>query len=566
MALTWKNVEAPNFNGAGALFESAQTGFNNAMETLQSASDRAAAQRRAAYSAQMLQGLAGVGKGGVSEFLKGQDAAMLTPEALQVALNQEEVLAGRAAKEVELQNAQGDLNWEKGSREGLLASAAARTEAQRRALTGDRDGAFSQLQGLQGFQALASLEAGDMGTVASGYNTFQNQRNTEDDWAQKIDRRNTEEFGRDFVMNNVIPNVLNKQEGLNAIMQNQNLSPKEKEAAAKSLASMTDEQVAQTNPDQLGALDLDTNLKTNFNNVSIDSDFISTDINNRKAANPLITFKDNLDRIQSVKSNPEAAPQSAADMLKAGGVRASADWFNIGGPNQVIDNVISDLKKSGLTASREEVVAAMQATAQTSSLPWNDDLVNNTQETINLLKSAKDPQQMGPALEQLQQFTSDAGKIDEIQTKIVNLDSKYKGYLSKGQVDKAAKVKEDMGKLLQEAADFGKTYRDSRITDMQSNAAKLQEEKKPDTRKVSKADATAFNSFMSSLTGAPMQVPATPYTGDATGPILPPSYEDQLAAQQAQAQIIQQEMLAKAAQQAEMQRQLQQNMSRPMIR
>lgn len=457
MALTWKNVDAPNFNGAGALFESAQNSFNSSLDMLRQASDRAAAQRKADASARMLSGLAGVQRGGVADFLSNQDAAMLTPEALQIALGQEDVLAGRASKEVELQNAQGDLAWETGSREGMLASAAAIAEAERLGMTGNREGAFDLLQGLTGHGALAAQNANAMGRVSSGFGNFQDQRGREDSFAQTIDARNTKEFGRNFIFDNIIPNSLNRSEAENNIMQNENLTPKEKEAALSALGNVSDQQIEQINPDQLGALELNPDMSTKFTNIQNDASFINADIQNRRSANPLVRFADHMKNIGEVRKNPESAPQSSADLLSAGGVSAG-HWTGWTGANQTIDSVIKDLASDGLTVSRDEVVAAMRATAETSSIAFKDNLVDNIDATKSLLRQTKDPALMRSALGEMQSYDNESAQLSKFAEKISKLDDKYKQQVNKGLTDKAAKTRDDIQNLINEAEQYTSNY------------------------------------------------------------------------------------------------------------
>lgn len=281
MALTWKNVDAPNFNGAGALFESAQNSFNSSLDMLRQASDRAAAQRKADASARMLSGLAGVQRGGVADFLSNQDAAMLTPEALQIALGQEDVLAGRASKEVELQNAQGDLAFETNSRQGDLASRAARAQAQLALSQGDFTKANTIMDNLSGY-------ALDDSALAFG-------ANIDDQTFQNDTRARISELVKD---NDSIDAARIK-------IMNGNYSERERAALNNQLNSMSDDNFSRVDPN---LPDVFSNTELSKNN-QLESQLVQQNIQSRLESNPTHQFDMHL---KNMTVNPEGTPEGDA--------------------------------------------------------------------------------------------------------------------------------------------------------------------------------------------------------------------------------------------------------------
>ena len=223
--LTWKNVDAPNLNGAGALIAGAIDSFNAAMDNLRVSAERAAAQRRSGYSSRALAGLAEVQNAeDVGGYIQGLNAEELTPEALSVMMQQPGVLLERAAKQVAIDDARGDLQYEQDTRAGALQAAAARAEAQRLSVLGDRQGSLDILQGLDGYAALSALD--DFGSIASNYGQFQTQRQNEYNFGRKVDEDNARKRGM-AVADQLANQVFDRAEGERLIMADETLTPQE---------------------------------------------------------------------------------------------------------------------------------------------------------------------------------------------------------------------------------------------------------------------------------------------------------------------------------------------------
>lgn len=458
--LTWQNVEAPNLLGAGNLIGNATSAFSSAMDNIRQAAARAQAEERAAYSARSLAGLAGVkNPEDVGAFIQSQQADMLTPEALQVMLNQPGILLDRASKQTSLDDARADLAWQEGDRAGQLESAGAITEAQRLALLGQRDEALGIISGLTGHAARNAASENVIGDIGGNFGDFQTQREAEDNWGQKIDNRNTEDYARDYVINQVIPEATNKADAERFIMLNQQLSPKEKEAAIKELSSYSDEQIALTDPNATGAFDseLAPTRVSILNDNQFGANFIKQDISNKRSGDDLVVFSDNLDSINKNAADPNVGPQNLVKYLEetAGVSSGGIGWDGL---NQDIDNMVATMKGKGITVSRAEVAAAIQATAKTSNMAFVDSLVQQPEAVERLLTRAKDPEQMKASLGEATKLENVTAKIDDITSRIQKLDTDFKSFSSKGNVAKAKKAESDIDKLLKEQSALIKQY------------------------------------------------------------------------------------------------------------
>lgn len=448
MALTWRNVDAPNFNGAGALFESAQNSFNNSLGILQAAADRAAAQRKAAASAQMLSGLAGVQRGGVADYLATQDATMLTPEALQIALGQEDVLAGRAAKEVELQNAQGDLAWETGTRQGDLLSRAARAQAQQALSQGDFGRANTIMDGLSGFAL--------------------------DDAAMTFGRDVDEQTFQNDIRSNV-SDLIKNNDSIDAArikVMNGNYSERERAALNNQLNSMSDADFNRIDPDLPDVFSGSETDTFNKNQTQV----VQQDIQSRLASSPTHQYDMHL---KNLTVNPEGTPEgdSSGSGGKTGGyadpvkylgeqmgMDTSAGVFRTGMARNIQTakaKANERLKDKGLQVSDWEIAAAIASTRETGRhlVPFTggtDQYYVDEDAAVEMAVRMKDPDSRKEDLKHDLFYTGYADKLADAANKIQKARNSYNIAVTKNssnkeeRYNKAIEAEEAYRKLLEQ--------------------------------------------------------------------------------------------------------------------
>lgn len=448
--LTWRNVDAPNLNGAGALIEGATNSFNAAMDNLRVNAERAAAQRRSGYSSRALAGLAGIQNAeDVGSYIQSLNAEELTPEALTVMMQQPGVLLERAAKQVALEDARGDLQHEQATRAGALQSAAARAEAYRLAAGGDFQGSLDKLQGLSGYAALSAMD--DFGPVSSMYSNYQNQRSADYNFGKKVDEDNAREQG-ELIADELLDKVYDRKEAEKLIIANKELSPQVQRAALTALNNFTDEQIQRKEEGDMGLFDPSVfpDLTAAATDNARDAEFVNADIRNRRMAEPLVAFHDSLKAIQEGSGDPTKGKQTVSDLLEARGIDAKTNMIGWGGPNQLISNIKADLEKEGIRVSDEEIVAAIDTTARVSSIPFVDALRNDTDATKEILRRAKDPEEMAKVLDEANKYETITTKLSDLDAKIARANDQFTVYAGKGQTDKAIKAREAAEKLLAE--------------------------------------------------------------------------------------------------------------------
>lgn len=457
--LTWKNVDAPNLNGAGALIAGATDSFNAAMDNLRVNAERAAAQRRSGYSSRALAGLAGVQNAeDVGGYIQGLNAEELTPEALSVMMQQPGVLLERAAQQTALEDSRGDLQYEQDTRAGALQAAAARAEAQRLSVLGDRQGALDILQGLDGYAALSALD--DFGSIGSNYGQFQTQRQNEYDFGRKVDEDSARERGMS-VADQLANQVFDRAEGERLIMADETLNPQEQRSALDAWNNLSDAQIQRKEEGDMGLFDPSVfpSLTTAANDNARDAEFVTADIRNRRMTEPLLEFQDSLKAIQEGSGDPTKGKQTVSDMLEARGISVSS-WTGRKGPNAIIGDIKSELEKEGIIVNDEEIVAAIDTTAKVSWLGWDDTLVENQDGVKEILRRAKDPDEVSKVLNEANKYETITTKLSDLDAKIAKANEQFTVYAGKGQTEKAIKAREAAEKLLAEQRKMLSEYQD----------------------------------------------------------------------------------------------------------
>lgn len=489
--LTWKNVDAPNLNGAGALIEGATNSFNAAMDNLMVNAERAAAQRRSGYSSRALAGLAGVQNAeDVGSYIQGLNAEELTPEALAVMMQQPGVLLERAAKQVALDDARGDLQYEQDTRAGALQAAAARAEAQRLSVLGDRQGALDILQGLDGYAALSALD--DFGSIGSNYGQFQTQRQNEYNFGKKVDEDNARERGM-AVADQLANQVFDRAEGERLIMADETLTPQEQRAALNAWNELTDAQIQRKEEGDMGLFDPSVfpNLTAAASDNARDAELVNADIRNRRMSEPLVAFQDSLKAIQEGAGDPTKGKQTVSDMLKARGISVSS-WTGRKGPNAIISDIKSELEKEGIRVNDEEIVAAIDTTAKVSWIGWDDTLVENKDGVKELLRRAKDPEEMTKVLDEANKYDTITTKLSDLDAKIARANDQFTVYAAKGQTEKAIKAREAAEKLLAEQRKMLSEYQASMKKDQAATRADATASAMPPEQSTKSNAATTF--------------------------------------------------------------------------
>ena len=457
--LTWKNVDAPNMSGAGALLESANNSFQNAMGTLQKAADRSQMQQRAAASARMLQGLAGVKNADdVAAFLANQDASMLTDEAMKIALGQADVLQGRAVKEIELQNARGDLDWEQQGRTGAIEAARNLALAQQAAARGDVDGAFAASQGLDG-RALMAFNDGS-GNFLNDATNRQNLEETRYSFGRTVENDENADIVTQKI-SDLRGSANNVAEARQALVNDQSLSAKQKEDAFTKLNAMDDSAfnfADPSTPASFSALGLNDEAAKQ-NNANVDMDFIQRDVESSLQSLPSYNYKTHLSNITAVQGDREAGKQAGDEREIGQGyfdpvnylkstVGISADRSIPFLEDSSIIQSIEEIKKeaetkSGKKISDHEAAAAIAASAQSGSW-WRGDGDKrriDTTSAVNLLLDMKDPSKVQAFTAEEAKIRGGSDTIKQAATKVDQLLAKAQNQLAKGQTEAAAKTR-----------------------------------------------------------------------------------------------------------------------------
>lgn len=468
-ALTWKNVDAPDMTAAGSLMNSANNAFSNSMDILRKASDRSRAQNRAAYSARMLQQLAGVKNADdIGSFISGFDASDLSPEAMNLVLRQGDVLQGRAIKDVELANAKGDLAWEQDDRAGQLAAAPMLAEAAKRAVAGDVDGAFAISQGLDG-HALRNFNSGT-GSFLNDASSRQDLDEKRYDFGEKVTKDEDQKFLTDKV-DEYRRNYNDKAEARNAVINDKTLKPKHREQLLSAVDAMDDGAFNFADPNQEASFALmgDNDAAQKQNTIASDLDFIGKNIEADLQSLPSYNYKKHFDNISAIQGDRAAGKQVGDERVEGEGyfdpvsylrdtVGITEGW-RAGRVLEHINDIKADAKnKTGKDISNEEAAAAIAASSGQGGLLNRGNRVVDAKKAVDLLVQMKDPEQSAA-------FTGKENKIkgerDSLKKQSQNVEkylAEAQNQLAKGQNDKAqesyAKAKEAQNALLTAISDY----------------------------------------------------------------------------------------------------------------
>lgn len=448
--LTWKNVDAPNLGQAGALIESANASFGNAMKMLQDASAASTAKNNAAYSAQMLQKLAGVSDAGqVGSFLQGFDATQISPEAMQIALGQADVLQGRAAKELELANLKGDLNWEQNTRQGSLAAQSALALANEYAAAGDVQAALGVKEGLDPY-ALLAFNDGSTNVISSanqGQSLKENQyRFNETLEADALKDFTTNEMASGYMKYN------DKEEAIRETKLRKDLTPDQRMSLLSSLEGASDDSFNVVDPNgPQGFASFGNNEAAKMQSDLIgDMEFINKNVEANLQSLPSYQFNKHLSNLSAVQGDREAGKQTGDERIEGQGFFDPVGYLRdtvgiqegrISGSLERIVPTIQDKveKATGLKVSAEEAAAAVAATYSHGDwrLGRSDVRVYSEDDAVELLKEMKDPKRAQEATAKELEIRSTVDGIKKSSSDVDKLLAKAQNQAAKGNTDAA---------------------------------------------------------------------------------------------------------------------------------
>lgn len=465
--LTWKNVDAPNFTGTGALLEGAQSSFSNAIATLQAGAERAAAQRRQRYSASALQGLAGVtDPNEVAAYLGGLNATDLTPEALAVAMKQPEVLLERQKMQLGLQEAQGDLDHKVGTRQGALDAMDNLMAAQAASMQGDVAGALAAQQGITNPYELQAFMGGTQ-DVLSNATSYQGYRGTEKNYNDAMEAEQRTDRLREQFYNDVLPNANSKEEAIRTFM-NSDASAEDKEAFSNMIGAKEDGEFQLIDPTTTTIFEQDPTFNESALQNESTQNWLGSVIENKTNVNPVIRFE-TTSRNLAEATNEDGSQKTAVEKLQdVFGIEAPGIGWS--GMNQQIENLTTAAKAEGLDVTENDIIAAIRENQTTSGIAFNDTLVFDKKGVLDTLKTIKDPKLNRSSMAELESFDRFNDRLTTITEKIESLTAQERVERGKGQTDRAAKSAAAIAKLMEEqAATMEKFMVDNGLADVENS-------------------------------------------------------------------------------------------------
>lgn len=550
MALTWQNVDAPNLNGAGAMIGQATSGINDALAGLRASADRASAKRREAYSAKALAGLAGVtDPNSVAAYLQTIDPSKATPEFMEAAMRQPGVLLDRAAKQVELRNAEGDLSHEQGTRAGALEAASAIINANKIAgTTGDVDKAYEGISGLTGYAAIAAQDAaaGLVGTAKEGLG----YRDAMMDFNEKVENEELDDFTTDYFQNNLLINANSKDEARNKIITDNSLTAPQRERMLATVDKTEDSTYQFINPELEDRFAADPITQEN----AAQEAFVAEDIAMNLESTPASIYEENLAAIkagvpsaapkkgegEAAEGDGKASPAGATDNIQLMGQKAGIDTEDYVFRNNMrttLQNGIQEANKrlaakglGGVVIDEDEMTAAILSTAGTGNRAWYTLGITNgaTDEgrvsfdrAVQMAVDMKDPEARKGVLAREQFFTNAQKTLSD---KAANLEKLKKDlYITETKKGRGPEYDKKMKKVLDETKAFNAEFK-------KYHAGKVERGFAPSAEAQAAAQAEAA--------GIGSAAAATPPVPTAAGPAAPDA-------------VIRAAMLKKAAERAE---------------
>ena len=440
-ALTWKNVDAPSLGGTGDLFNAANASFGNAMEMLRATAEQQQGQKRAATSAQMLAQLAGAtDPTQVGELIKQFNPEELSPEALQIAMSQPGVLLDRQMKGVELQNAQGDLQFDQNTRAGQERAASVRAQAQAMSLAGDATGAAQLLASLDDPYAL-SAAIGDFSSLGSNEAGYNSRTQDKYNFGRTVDENNLDDFATTYFQNNVMANAINKDQARAFVMNDQTLQPKEREKLLAQVDASSDEQYQIVDP---YAQDMFSNTELG-QTVTNAGQFVQTDITSQLEQSPRLQYENMMKNMESDNGEEGGGFIDPTQFLVDTIGLNDGFWTGIP-PERAINQVIAEAAKpenGRMTISPREAAAAIATSYTLAPINANSRLAN-AGEALKVIKDYRDPEKIKENQARDNFFTQYADKAQSAEAKIQGLMADYTQYVNRGMTDKAAKATEQI--------------------------------------------------------------------------------------------------------------------------
>lgn len=451
--LTWQNVSAPTGSGAGDMISTANDAFAAAMDGLQAASDRARANRRAAYSTQALLGLTGVtDPNAVAAYAQGLNAKDLTPEALAIIQAQPGMLLDRKSKELGIQDLEADFTWQQDARAGDLAGSQRALEARHMAgTTGDIMALDDMQRGLDGHAQRTLL--GQFGSVLDDRNTHLGYTKESFAHNQNVVDYDTDNLARNIIQNNLRPAALTKDQAVHLLDQMPDLDPRVREKVYAKLQNTEDsffqsQDMLAPQSTLRGNQTLLDEFTANQRSAMALGETVEADL----AARPENIYLDNLESLDSFTKNPENKGQGLAGHLEKIGV--TSPGFGWDGENQDIERVRNLMMKpenGGIMVRPEEVAAAGMTLARTSNIAFVDALkTGNDDQVVKLLKKMRDGGSMESIVTEREKRRGDVAMLNDYSTQIQQLDNMAALAASRNMPDEQKRIEDARNQLIAE--------------------------------------------------------------------------------------------------------------------
>lgn len=426
--LTWQNVSAPSSGGMGGALGDVNAAFASAMEGLRVASDRARANRRAAYSTEALLGLTGVQNANdVGAYAQGLDSDMLTPEALAIIQAQPGLLLDRQVKTNQIRDMDADFTWQEDARAGELVGVQKALAARHLAgTTGDIQDMATLTQGADGHAQRTILE--NFGSVLDDRDTYTGYVKDVFEHNQAVTDYDTTNMARNLIQNNLRNSALTKNQAVHLLDKMPDLDPRVREKAQAQLSGMDDSFFqSQDILSPQSTLAANQSLQQQFSANQMSAKAVADTHEAYLNAQPENQYLGILDSMGSGGTGL-VGQQLADKMVEMGVTSPGFDWDGI---NQDIERIYNKFVVEGknnpnaVIPTRAEIAAAGVATARTSNIAFVDSLKSgNDDQIMKTIRSVReggaresfvtDRETRLNEVNQLNEYTSQIQQFDQL--------------------------------------------------------------------------------------------------------------------------------------------------------
>lgn len=467
MALTWKNVDAPNFSGVGNLMQGGMVSLNDAFNNIAEQARRREAIQRSRYSNQALIDMMGVtDPNSISQFAKGLDSKKLTSDALSLIMAQPDTLQDRQSKGIAIEKAQDLLNFGREDRLAAANAAEASLGAAADIFSGNRERAFDTIRNLSGQDAaqFQPLLAETIRYIPES----QNVRETDYGFGRRVGDDQSKDMALDVFQSEIMNptrGARNRDEALriaDQLMADGRIDPAAHKELRARIEDTDDDYYLRKDPFMPDFFSVEGNegLARELQDFNTDRAILDTHMKDRLGS------YSNIDKwAESIEGGtPLEMVKSVYENFGAGTagsrwVGEMGDWdaFEKGVQKMLKAKGLSDVNVGSPEVQRQ-MAAALGITAATSNWAWDDSRKTVIDEAIKYFVDSKDPKVINESIRTEAEYSAAQDSMAAAVQNIEALTALHKDAIIRGNTEEASRLGSEIANAVKSLSSLQKEY------------------------------------------------------------------------------------------------------------